>query len=255
MIALIDADIITYAAVFKHIDSVEIEPITNYIDNSIKSILLTTGADSYIGFLTGKGNFRYQLATTKEYKGTRSNKPVYLDVARAYMQRKYNFIVTQGIEADDAISICADIYKDCTICSTDKDLDQIPGKHYNWVKGIIYDITPAEADYNVFKRMLTGDTVDNIQGIPGIGDKKADKLLNNLTNVKDLYETVLNAFIEHFGMRKGIMTFNEHYQLVALLNASEADIYNFNIPQLINVDEREREYVQEKEVDGGELFR
>lgn len=252
MVALIDADIITYAAVYKNKDEIELKPITDYIDNSIASILSTTQCNEYIGFLTGKGNFRYQIAATRDYKGTRSNKPVYLEVARAYMQRKYGFIVTNGIEADDAISICAGHYTNNIVCSTDKDLDQIPGKHYNWVKGVIYDITPYQADYNVIKRMLTGDTVDNIQGIPGIGDKKADKLLDKYTTNQELYQTVLNAFIEHFGMRKGISMFNEHYQLIALLNVSEAEEYNFNIPSPIEFGNGRE--VQEKNMDGAKLF-
>lgn len=258
MHALIDADIISYACAYKHKDSKNLNDISTYIDESIKSILTKVGTNEYIGFLTGKGNFRHEFAKTKSYKGTRSTRPIYLEVARAYMQAKYGFIVTDGIEADDAIAICAED-TNCVICSTDKDLDQIPGHHYNWVKGITYEITQDEALINTWLRMLTGDTVDNIQGIEGIGPVKAKKILSSPVKSNDEYrETVLNAFIQHYGLRQGISMFSEHYQLIALLNKSEASKYNFIIPKPLNISEcgeyREERCVQEEKVDGAKLF-
>ena len=36
---------------------------------------------------------------------------------------------------------------------------------------------PEEDDYTCWKQALTGDSVDNIKGIPGIGPKKATAIL------------------------------------------------------------------------------
>ena len=40
----------------------------------------------------------------------------------------------------------------------------------------------TEADLRFFKQFLTGDRIDNIQGLHGIGDKKSQKLLEALNN-------------------------------------------------------------------------
>ena len=42
--------------------------------------------------------------------------------------------------------------------------------------------------------MLTGDRTDNIPGIKGIGDKKADKILDGLEEEEDLYRVVLEEY-------------------------------------------------------------
>jgi 5'-3' exonuclease len=41
---------------------------------------------------------------------------------------------------------------------------------------------------------LTGDRTDNIPGIKGIGDKKADKILDGLEEEEDLYRAVLEVY-------------------------------------------------------------
>jgi 5'-3' exonuclease len=76
--------------------------------------------------------------------------------------------------------------KDTCIVSIDKDLDQIPGEHYH--PGIrrqqvfirepkFYTITPEQGLYFFYYQLLIGDGSDNIKGAPGIGPKKADKIL------------------------------------------------------------------------------
>ena len=71
----------------------------------------------------------------------------------------------------------------------------IPGNHYNFVKRDFYYVDQVSADLNFYRQMLTGDRVDNIPGIEGIGDVKAAKLLDEHGRdpdrvkeaVKDLY--------------------------------------------------------------------
>ena len=90
------------------------------------------------------------------------------------------------------------------ICSIDKDLRNTPGWHYNWNK----DEKPVwvseeEATYNFYKQLLTGDRVDNIQGIPGIGPKKAEKILEECDSELGMYLAVHEAYAEYLDKEAG----------------------------------------------------
>lgn len=141
---------------------------------------ITTACDSlnttYI--LSGDGNFRDDFAKTKPYKGNRvQEKPMhYLYVRRTLME--WGAEVVAGIEADDAlaISLCAD--PNAVLCTIDKDLNSVPGYHYNWDKGLKYKVDPNSALWFFCYQMLMGDSTDNVPGIPGMGEKKAHALLD-----------------------------------------------------------------------------
>src|SRR5690606_40069763 len=78
------------------------------------------------------------------------------------------------------------------VCSSDlKDLDQIPGRHFNWVTGEDYDVGERAAEFYLMKQMLTGDVADNIPGIPGMGEKKAFALLSE---TEDLRSAVIDVY-------------------------------------------------------------
>lgn len=132
-------------------------------------------------FLTGDGNFREQVATLLPYKGNRDDlhKPKYYKEIKQYMIHNWNAEVIHGQEADDALAITQYQTKDdsTVIISIDKDLDQIPGWHYNFVKEELYYLDEEFADTRLFFQMLTGDRTDNIPGIRGIGDVKAKKII------------------------------------------------------------------------------
>jgi DNA polymerase-1 len=80
------------------------------------------------------------------------------------------------------------------IASVDKDLDQIAGWHYNFVKKIGYNITPEEGMYRFYKQILTGDSADNIIGIRGVGPVTADKLLSEATDEMEMYAICLEQY-------------------------------------------------------------
>jgi predicted methyltransferase len=75
------------------------------------------------------------------------------------------------------IRIWANQIKDYIVISVDKDLDCIEGKHYNPRKDLVYTVNEDDANYNYWKQIIMGDSTDNIPGVPGIGPKKAEKLL------------------------------------------------------------------------------
>lgn len=197
--ALIDGDIVTYSVGF----AANKDPLENAL-HSVKimlhKILDATGADSYKIFITGKDNYRNDIAVTKPYKGNRSgDKPVHYDAIHTYLKDYWNAKVIDGMEADDAMGIAQSKDPSTTIiCTTDKDLDMISGNHYNWRKEELYKVTQPEADKFFMKQLLMGDATDNIQGVPGIGPKKADRIIDEAENMSDLYWLILETYALHY---------------------------------------------------------
>ncbi|MCJ8335861.1 MAG: hypothetical protein MJH10_16745 [Epibacterium sp.] len=154
----------------------------------------TLGENTWF-YLTGSNNFRYDIATIKPYKGQRGEKPEHLEVTRDQLQTEWLAEVVEGQEADDAIGIKATELKgDCIIASIDKDLLMIPATHYNFGKKEWTEVSQEQGDYFFYKQLLTGDQVDNIQGVPGIGPKKAEKAYQECTTVKEMYAKALEMY-------------------------------------------------------------
>lgn len=151
-------------------------------------------------FLSSPSNFRNAVATTKPYKGNRDNvqKPKhYRDCGEFLLSR--GAIVLDGLEADDALGIYASRDRDGTIIiSIDKDLDQIAGHHYNWVNREYYKVGQRAADIFLHTQILTGDSTDNIPGLPGCGKISAASLLKGAKSTKDLHDIVKGAYLKHF---------------------------------------------------------
>lgn len=194
--ALIDADILVYRIGFaSELDPVEIARAR--MCEFLEDMLLFNGFGEYEAYLTGKGNFRNEIAKTEPYKGNRSApKPRHYEALREYLLDKWGASLIEGQEADDEIGIQAYSRdpQEYTICSIDKDLDMLRGQHYNFVKDIFYEVSEEEAIFNFYKQILTGDRVDNIKGIKGIGDVKAKRILEKCTNEKEMYLAVLEAY-------------------------------------------------------------
>ena len=77
----------------------------------------------------------------------------------------------------------------------------IPGLHYNHMHEVHYEITPKEAAYVFAKQLLTGDTTDNIPGLPKIGAAKAEKLLEGV-ETEGLMEEVMRQYASKSGKDK-----------------------------------------------------
>ena len=185
----------------------------------IDTILEETSSSRYELYLTGEDNFRKELAVTAEYKGNRNklHKPVLYDEIRNFLINRHNAIVIDGMEADDMCSIRHTQEKDCVICSTDKDLDMLPGLHYNYAKARLYMVECKEGMLNFYSQILTGDTTDNIKGIYGIGKKKAQALLAGCETEEDCFHVVMQAYNDHYGEEKGIERLSETAALLWML--------------------------------------
>jgi 5'-3' exonuclease len=132
----------------------------------------------------------------------------------------HNAKVTEGQEADDALGIAQTKYwetlYDTVICSIDKDLKTIPGYHYNWTipDAKVIFVDEDEANRRFYTQLLSGDTVDNIKGLPnvaettreefgikkssGCGPAAAAKILEGATSCKEMYERCLDAYREYW---------------------------------------------------------
>lgn len=183
MHALIDADIFCYEIGSMKNPETGVPlpwPITQrLVDERIESILEKTEAETWQGYLTGSGNFRIDLAFIQPYKEHRGEKPFWYQGIYNYLRDQRNCHVSNGREADDEISIAAtEHFRGSVICTRDKDLRQVPGYHYGWSSGRQAELGVRWIDElngwrNFFCQCLTGDPVDNIPGLFGVGKKSA----------------------------------------------------------------------------------
>lgn len=154
----------------------------------MRRILETTGASGHRSFITGEGNFRYDIYP--EYKANRRGKPQpqYRRDAEEYLIEYWGAERVNGIEADDALGIAGSVLEvPSTICSIDKDLDMIPGLHYNWRKNELYEVSPVMGMQSFYRSTLVGDSVDNIEGVAGIGKIKAARWIDDVIDEIDMY--------------------------------------------------------------------
>ncbi len=112
----------------------------------------------------------------------------------------YPFIMESGVEADDVIGTlaikAAKASRDVIIATGDKDMAQLVNQHITLFNpmndvflnrdGVIekFGVPPEQIiDYLA----IIGDKVDNIPGIPGVGEKSAVPILNALPTIEALY--------------------------------------------------------------------
>ena len=175
------------------------------IQSKINTIMKGSGCDTYKLYLTGKGNFRNEVATILEYKGNRGDKPPIYEALKKIMIDEYDAVLVEGMEADDMVAILQTPYT--VLCSRDKDLNMVEGWHYSWSVGKQLEkpkwyITPEEGIRFFYVQLMTGDKqVDNIPGLVGIGPVKANKLLDEAGAVteREMYEATLAAYERQYG--------------------------------------------------------
>lgn len=151
-------------------------------------------------------NFRYSIVNFPGpkgmgYKAGRGEKPYHLQLVRQRLIDKWEAREAQGCEADDMLSM----HQRCnTIAShIDKDINMVPGWHYNWVEDEIYLIPDGLGmlvmDNKRLKKggiiffyaqMLMGDATDNIPGINKLGPVKAYNLLKDCTTEQQAFDIV-----------------------------------------------------------------
>ncbi len=235
---LIDGDVLRYEIGFAAETGWQGENIPPFdyvaelLDSRIANICAIVGATSEpIIYLTGKTNFRNDIAKKQKYKERPSIKPWHYQNLSAYLLGQYNCIVSEGMEADDLMSIeqtksnedhsipeKAPLQARTIICTRDKDLRQVEGWHYGWELGAQPQFGPelvgtvgyirlnARRDsikgcgYLFFlAQLLIGDRVDTVPGLPGCGAVKAFKILDGCVGIDDGIRRVIEAYRAFYG--------------------------------------------------------
>ena len=195
---LIDGDIIAYRAGFSSND-LEAPDAEAKVDELIDTIIEDTEfiSTDYQVYLTGKGNFRFNIAKTLKYKGNRKDavKPIHLQHIRDYLTTKYEATVSEGEEADDLIAIAATkIGMKAVVASIDKDMLQIPCFHYNLTRRELSAVGEFSGTKFFYTQILTGDKADNIKGLHRCGPVKAGKILAECDTEMKLWDACLEAY-------------------------------------------------------------
>jgi 5'-3' exonuclease len=201
MSLLIDADYIVYkccAATETEIDFGEdlivvtsrFSEAYEYVERELYNIASDLGCfDDSILFFSDSVNFRKSIDPA--YKGHRNRKKPcgYKRVINA-LKADYPVRIMRTLEADDALGIYATKEPGHIICSPDKDMRQIPGQLFDLTQEVV-EITPEMGDRWHLIQAMAGDQTDGYAGIPGIGIKRAEALLeaNGAT-----WQTVVDAF-------------------------------------------------------------
>lgn len=150
--------------------------------------------------------FRHDLYA--DYKANRPPMPDDLVVQIPYIKELVHAMnipcfEIQGIEADDIIASSAKLLSEqghkVVVVSGDKDLLQLVGEStvmWDPMKNKVMDSAAVEEKYNVKPGQLLdcyalmGDTSDNVPGVPGIGPKTAEKLINEHKSLEGVYEAL-----------------------------------------------------------------
>ncbi len=173
-----------------------------YIFHNMLRKLRTEYKPQYIAAVFESGR-TFREENYAEYKANRTEMPLDLKDQIPYIRRvlealRIPILECPGFEADDVIGALArrsSASLDVVIVSSDKDMLQLVDEHvhmYNPVKDDVwYDPLTAEAFMGVKPRQvadllaLKGDSIDNIPGAPGIGDKGARDLIARFGSVEN----------------------------------------------------------------------
>jgi hypothetical protein len=154
------------------------------IEKECRNHFAVDGFDSIRVILSGPGNYRNAIATVFPYKGNRDpeHKPHWYQSIRNYLTGDWGASVVHGREADDECSIIARQlgYRDCVIATIDKDLDQIPGEHYNYLKQVFYAQSEYDASVFFWQQILSGDATDGVPGCYRVGVQRAAAIIAEL---------------------------------------------------------------------------
>jgi len=185
------------------------------IDFKVGAVKKVSNAKDYRLWVGGEGNFRYDVAQIQPYKGLRKDKPMIFKELKEEFLRKYRSkvcVARDGMEADDECSIKGwDSWRHCrrtgkhkyVLGFVDKDLKMIPCPSFNYDKPELGIVEPTLEDCcRAFcKQLLMGDkSTDNIPGLKGVGEKTALKLLEGRNTPKEMYEAVVLAYKDYYGL-------------------------------------------------------
>lgn len=182
-------------------------------------------------FDSPKRTFREDLF--EDYKANRPPAPSDLSVQIPYIHRaveafRIKSLVREGYEADDVIgTLAARAARErfqTVIITADKDFMQIVGPHttlWDTMRDRRVSVREVRERFGVEPgalieiQALMGDPIDNVKGVPGVGEKTATALIREFGDVETLYRSL-------DGLAKGKIRGAK--RLAALLAEHRADV-------------------------------
>lgn len=178
--------------------------------NSLMDVIKREKPD-HLAVAFDKGGSDYRLEMYQEYKANRDETPEAIKIAVPYIQEFLKamhipIIEKAGFEADDLIGTLAkqaekDGYQ-VFMVTPDKDFGQLvsenifmyrPARMGNDIE--IWGIEEVKAKFEIENPLqvidflaMMGDAVDNIPGLPGVGEKTAKKFLAEYGSIENLLE-------------------------------------------------------------------
>ena len=200
------------------------------LEDMIQSVAQRAGADEFICPVTQSGrNWRYDCYA--DYKSNRkeSYRPMLVSRLRDWVSDQGWGRDIPTLEADDVLGILQTKpgAGDTIICSIDKDMHTIPGRHFNFKDNEEFEVTEGEANRFHLLQALTGDVVDGYPGCPGVGPKTADKLLPatvESSDVAEVWREVIVPTYERKGMDEAFAL--SQAQVARILRAEDYDPKN-----------------------------
>lgn len=210
---IIDMDPLVYRCGFaiekhdKELDVLHVEPVKHAyynVNSMMRKCFKRANCTNYVGYLTPSGRENFRFDVYPAYKDNRKGaiKPVYYKELRHYLVNRWNGVITQGQEADDACSIAQcqahPLGFDQTILNTvtasfDKDFNNFPGWHYNYLTDELYYVTELKALQNFYLQILTGDVSDGIPRIAkGWRQKNTELLVKEAKTEEELEMIIFN---------------------------------------------------------------
>lgn len=185
-------------------------------------------------------NFRNELYPA--YKANRDPAPLELKRQFGYCQQicralGFGVLANGEYEADDligsALMQARASGRHSLILSADKDLSQLLGEHdvqWDYAKNVRWQLAGVKDKHGVHAHQLadylglTGDAVDNIPGVPGIGPKTAATLLSHFGTLDALLEKLDEVpYLRIRSAAQHALRLKEHREL-ALLSRNLATI-------------------------------
>jgi hypothetical protein len=209
-VALVDADLLLWKFAAVNEKSITWEPgvvsevldldrATRELTEWLKWLKKKIHASELWLCFTNSRNFRYKVSDTYKQNRVGKEAPKLFKEVKSFLWSNYDCRSQEMLEADDFMGIYGSTDPEkYVVCTLDKDLSGVPCTIFNWKKSDKPPrrITVAEANFYFFRQTLSGDPTDGFKGVPGIGPKKAERILDgaDLLNEEECWQRIIETY-------------------------------------------------------------
>ena len=175
--------------------------------NSLFDVIKREKPD-YLAVCFDKGGSQDRIKIFDQYKANRDETPEAIKIAVPIIEKilkslNISILIKEGYEADDIIGTIAKKVKskqfDTYMVTPDKDFAQLVdesifmyrpvfgGGYETWgINEVLEKFEVSNTSQVIDFLAMKGDTVDNIPGLPGVGDKTAKKFIKEFGSIEEL---------------------------------------------------------------------